>query len=62
MVGRGVVVNGIVVFALDNAANIPLELVSMSLSSNSLSIVRWVRIRLKKALDCHVKQTYMEVT
>ena len=39
-VGKGVVVNGIVVFALDNAANIPLEFVSMSLSSNSLSIVR----------------------
>ena len=49
MVGKGVVVNGIVVFALDNAAKIPLELASILVSLNRLSIVRWVRIRLKSA-------------
>lgn len=49
MVGNGVVVRGIVVFALDNAAKIPLELASILVSSNSLSIVRWVRIGLKSA-------------
>jgi len=56
MVGKGVVVSGIVVFALDNAAKIPLELVSMSLFSNNLSIVRRVRIGLKKALYFHVSR------
>ena len=48
MVGKGVVVRGIVVFALDNAAKIPLELASILVSSNSFAIVRWVRIGLKK--------------